>query len=53
MKEWVKRIKGAKIDVWVATAVPVTTARAEKTKGKIEGIREFNDWIREYAKRRI
>lgn len=50
MKEWVKRIKDAKIDVWVATAVPVTTVRAEKTKGKIEGIREFNDWLREYAK---
>lgn len=51
MKKWVKQIRDAKIEVWVATAVPVTTARAEKTKGKIEGIREFNDWISEYAKK--
>ena len=50
MEKWVKRIKDANIEVWLATVVPVTTARADKTKGKIEGIREFNDWLREYAR---
>lgn len=50
MKNWVKRLKDAKIDVWVATAVPVTVTRAGKQIGKIDGIRAFNDWLREYAK---
>ena len=50
MEKWVKRIKDAKIEVWLATAVPVTETRAGKQAGKIEGIRAFNDWLREYAK---
>jgi hypothetical protein len=47
---WVKRIRAANIEPILATAVPVTRERAGQVQGKIEGIREYNDWVREYAK---
>ena len=50
MKKWAKRIRNANIEVVLATVVPVTPERNEKRKGQMESIREFNDWIREYAK---
>lgn len=49
VKGWVKRIREAKIEAALATVVPVTKDRAERQKGKIESIREYNDFIREYA----
>lgn len=49
MKKWVTRIRDAKIQVILVTVVPVTQEHAEKKKGRIEAIREFNHWIREYA----
>lgn len=49
LKKWVKRIREANIAVVLATVVPVTQERDEKRKGQIDSIREFNDWIREYA----
>lgn len=50
MKKWVGMIRGANKEVMLATVAPVTETRAAKQKGKIESIREFNDWIRQYAK---
>ncbi len=50
MKKWVAQIRAAKIQVVLATVVPVTQQRAGKKKGQIEEIRAFNDWMREYAR---
>jgi len=50
MKKWVKMVRAAGKEVMLATVAPVTETRAAKQKGKIESIREFNDWIRQYAK---
>jgi len=50
MRKWIKRVRDAHREVMVATVVPVTRARAEAAKGKMEGIQAYNDWIREYAK---
>ena len=50
IKKWVKMIKDKKVDIILATTAPVTEERAKKRKGQIEAIREFNEWIRDYAK---
>lgn len=50
MKKWVGMIRDARKEVMLATVAPVTGTRAAKQKGKIEAIREYNDWIRQYAK---
>lgn len=50
VKKWVDQVRHAGIQPILATAVPVTRSRAEKDKGKMDGIREYNDWIRNYAK---
>lgn len=47
--KWINQIKAAKIDVMIATVAPVTKERAQKQKGKIEGINEYNAWLRTYA----
>ncbi len=51
VQKWVKRIRDARVEVILATVVPVTRARAEAVQGKIEGILAYNDWIRDYAKK--
>jgi hypothetical protein len=46
---WVRQIKERRIQVMLATTVPVTKDRAMKDRGKQEALREFNDWLRVYA----
>ncbi len=46
---WVRAIKRKNIGVILATVVPVTKERAHRDPGKQEGIREFNNWLREFA----
>lgn len=48
--EWIRQVRTAGKQVIVTTVAPVTRARAATDKGKMEAIREFNDWIRGYAK---
>lgn len=50
MQQWVQEIKRKNIAVMLATVVPVTKERAQHDPGKQEGIREFNDWLREFAR---
>lgn len=50
MKKWISDVQAAGMQAMVTTVVPVTRQRAERNKGKMEGIRRYNDWIREYAK---
>ncbi len=47
---WISEVRAAGKQAMVATAVPVTRARATTDKGKMEALREYNDWIRDYAK---
>lgn len=49
VKKWVAAIRAANKKPAIATVAPVTKARTLKSPGKIESIREFNIWIREYA----
>jgi len=49
VEKWVGEIMHAGIQPILATAVPVTRQRAEADPGKIEGVREYNDWVRSYA----
>lgn len=49
VKKWVASIRAAGKKPAIATVAPVTKARALSSPGKIESIREFNNWIREYA----
>jgi len=49
IKSWVNRINEVPIEVALATVVPITQDRANKQKGAMEAIGEFNDWIVEYS----
>jgi hypothetical protein len=49
MTAWVARLREAKIEPILSTVVPVTREHARTHPGKIETIREHNDWIRRYA----
>lgn len=49
MKQWVERLRGANINVILATVVPVTRQDQASRPGRIESILAYNDWIREYA----
>lgn len=49
VKKWVAAIRAAGKKPAIATVAPVTKARTLASPGKIESIREFNIWIREYA----
>lgn len=49
VKKWVAAIRAAGKKPAIATVAPVTKARTLKSPGKIESIREFNEWIREFA----
>jgi len=51
MSSWVEMIKSAGKGVMVATVVPVTREHANGRPGRIEAILDYNDWIREYAKK--
>lgn len=51
MHEWTQMIRRKNVVVMPATVVPVTRTRARRDPGKQEGIREFNDWLREFARR--
>lgn len=48
---WVQRLRARNIRVVVATVVPVTREHATARPGRIEAIRQFNDWLRAYASR--
>lgn len=50
VQRWVRQIKASGKSLILATTVPVTGERARKNAGKQEGVREFNDWLRIYAK---
>ncbi|MBI2400021.1 MAG: SGNH/GDSL hydrolase family protein [Deltaproteobacteria bacterium] len=47
--KWVASIKASGKKPALATVVPVTSEHAIRKPGRIEAIREFNDWIKEYA----
>lgn len=48
---WVERLRSRRIQVMLATVVPVTKARAARDPGKQETLLEYNRWIREYSRR--
>ena len=50
LQQWVQEIREKNIPVMLATVVPVTRERSRSNPGKQEGIREFNDWLRVYAR---
>lgn len=50
MEEWVQEVAERKLKVVIATVVPVTKTRAALNPGKQESVREYNDWVREYAR---
>lgn len=50
VQKWVREISHAHIQPILATAVPVTRRRSELDKGKMDALRAYNDWIRNYAK---
>jgi hypothetical protein len=52
VQKWVGEISDARIQPILATAVPVTRQRAGTDKGKMEALREYNDWVRNYARDR-
>jgi hypothetical protein len=49
VKKWVSTIRAAGRKPVIATVVPITRARTLTNPGRIESIRAFNDWVREYA----
>lgn len=51
VEQWVREISDKNMKVILATAVPVTKARAAQDPGKQESVLAFNDWVREYAKK--
>lgn len=51
LEKWVRQLDERKIKVAVATVVPVTREHAAAKPGRIETIRAFNDWVRDYASR--
>ncbi|HTE95156.1 MAG TPA: GDSL-type esterase/lipase family protein [Bradyrhizobium sp.] len=50
MSRWVQQVTAKHIKVMIATVVPVTRARATLDRGKQESVREYNDWVRDYAR---
>jgi len=54
-QRWVADVRARNIPVMVTTVAPITRARAARERngeGKQAAIREFNDWVRAYAKER-
>ncbi len=52
IKQWATELQGTGARVMLATVVPVTAVRAHQDPGKQESIREYNQWVREYAEER-
>jgi hypothetical protein len=48
-KDFVRRVQARGIRMILTTVVPVTRSRAAKDAGKLQSLRQFNDWIREFA----
>lgn len=48
--EWVKKIQATGAEAVLATTVPVTRTRSKQDSGKLEALRTYNDWVRQYAK---
>jgi hypothetical protein len=46
----VQQVTAKHVKVMIATVVPVTRARATLDRGKQESVREYNDWVRDYAR---
>lgn len=46
---WVELVRAAGLKVALATVVPVTRAHARAEPGRVEGLWEFNNWLRQYA----
>lgn len=51
LERWVTEIRAARKQLVLATTVPVTRARAAKDPGKQQSLLEFNDWLRDFARR--
>lgn len=49
VRSWVDRIRAAGVAPILATVVPVTRRHAGWKPGRLEGILEYNDWLRSYA----
>ncbi|MCX5701477.1 MAG: hypothetical protein NTW64_00640 [Candidatus Omnitrophica bacterium] len=50
VKKWVNQCKAAAIKPVLATVVPVTEEHSLKIPGRLQGILEYNDWIRQYTR---
>jgi lysophospholipase L1-like esterase len=50
IQSWTNTLRANGTVVVLATVAPVTQERSLRAPGKLEGIVEFNRWIREYAK---
>ena len=50
VQRWIWEIKATGKPVILATTVPVTQTRAKQDAGKQEAVRDFNDWLRGFAK---
>ncbi len=49
IRQWVERVRKKNIAVVLATTVPVTRSRSETKQNQMKQIREYNDWLRQYA----
>ena len=50
VQKWVSQIVSADSKPVLATVVPVTQEHSQKRSGRLTGILEYNDWIREYTR---
>ena len=50
VKKWISQIEAAGIKPILATVVPVTENHSQTRPGRLQGVLQYNDWIREYAK---
>ena len=50
VKKWIQQSMSSGIKPVVATVVPVTQEHSEKKLGRLQGILEYNDWVRLYTK---
>jgi hypothetical protein len=48
--KWIHQSIAAGIKPVVATVAPVTQEHSEKKPGRLEGILEYNDWVKSYTK---
>ncbi len=50
VKKWHQQCRDNDIKLVLATVVPVTVERDSRQPGKLKGILEFNDWMKNYSK---